>query len=229
MNGLSRIGACVVMVAVAAGAAAQTGRRTIDVNVGDRVEFERLGKRDTGTVVRIVLGAPPEVASFTVIQDSDNDRFTILVRGDNVRKLGGAANAAHVAPPARPRAPCPDRSARQGASATPELVRALIVCHLEDNSGFYAGKTVNVDVLSFRMGRVLKNRDAPVSLRYADPGATLYNATLRYNQRIYSTTEVVHFDGNEHSFVVYVDLHNRWTVGMSRVKDGAMRRTAAPR
>ena len=216
-------------MAVAAGALAQTVRRTMDVNVGDRVEFERLGKRDTGTVVRIVLGSPPEVASFTVIQDSDNDRFTILVRGDNVRKLDGPANAAHVAPPARQRAACPERDTRQGATASPDLVRALIVCHLEDNSGSYAGKTVNVDVLSFRMGRVLKNRDAPVSLRYADPGATLYNATVRYNQRIYSSSEVVHFDGNEHGFTVYVDLHNRWTVGMNRIKDGEMRRTAAPR
>ena len=61
------------------------------------------------------------------------------------------------------------------------------------------------------------------------PGATLYNATVRYNQRIYSSSEVVHFDGNEHGFTVYVDLHNRWTVGMNRIKDGEMRRTAAPR
>ncbi|MCW5648510.1 MAG: hypothetical protein KIS62_02060 [Ramlibacter sp.] len=225
----ARLMALPVLVAALSASPVLAEQRTIDVQVGDRVEFERLGKLETGTVVRIVLGAPPEVAAFTALQDRDNDRFTVLVRGHKVRKLGGAANAAHVAQPSRPRAACPSMAARQGASASPDLVRALIVCTLEDNSGFYAGKTVNVDVVSFRMGRAVKNRDAPVSLRYADANATLYNATMHYNQRVYSSTEVVHFDGVERNFTVYVDLHDRWAVGMHRVSDGQMRRTALPR
>ena len=213
-----------------ASAPAVADQRVIDVNVGDRVEFERVtGRMDRGTVVRIDQGAPPAVAAFTVIQDHDNDRYSLLVQGSKVRKLGGAGPAAHVAPPVRPRAACPSQTARQGATASPELVRSLIVCMLEDNSGVYAGKTINVDVLAFRMGKALKNRDAPVSLRYADPNATLYNATMRYNQRIYGYSDVTHFDGAEYNFTVYVDLHNRWAVGSSRIQTGEMRRTALPR
>lgn len=205
-------------------------QRTVDVNVGDRVEFERVpGKMFRGTVTRIDQGAAPAVAAFTVIQDHDNDRYSLLVQGSKVRKLDGSGPAAHTAPPARARAACPQVAARQGATASPELVRSLIVCMLEDNTGVYAGKTVNVDVRAFEMGRTLKNRDAPVSLRYAGPNATLYNAVMRYNQRIYGYSDVVHFDGAEYNFTVYVDLHNRWAVGSSRIKTGEMRRTALPR
>lgn len=222
--------AVVVMTVSFASLPAAAEQRTIDVNVGDRVEFERIaGKTFRGTITRIDQGAPPAVVAFTVIQDHDNDRYSLLVRGSKVRKLDGLGPAAHTAPPARSRAACPQVATRQGASASPDLVRALIVCMLEENSGVYAGKTVNVDVLSFRMGRTMKNRDAPVSLRYADPNATLHNATMRYNQRIYGYSDVVHFDGAEYNFTVYVDLNDRWAVGSSRIKTGEMRRTALPR
>ena len=221
------------LACVVAPAAAQEDVRSLDVKVGDRVEFERFaGRRDRGTIVRLDQGTLGAITAFTVIQDHDNDRYALLVKGSKVRKLDGAAPAAHSAPPQRPRAPCPAQEARQGASASPDLVRALVVCTLEDNSGVYAGKTINVDVLSFRMGRSIRNRDAPVSLRYADPNATLHNGTVRYNQRIYGNPprgSVTHFDGVERNFTVYVDLHNRWAVGWSRVSDGQMRTTALPR
>jgi len=205
----------------------------LDVQVGDRVEYTRMGRIERGTVRRINTGEPGRISGFTVIQDSNNDSFAVHVRFNQARKLdGAAAPAAHSAPPKRARAPCPAQQARKNASAPPELLRALVVCALEDNSGSYAGKTINVDVLSFRMGRSIRSGDAPVRLNYADPNALLHNGSVRYNQRIYADPpygSVTHFDGVERNFTVYVDLHNRWAVGWERVNDGQMRTTALPR
>lgn len=204
----------------------------MDVKVGDRLEFERFpGQRDRGTVVSIDLGAPPKVTAVTLMQDRDNQRYALtMMASRNVVKLtGAAAPATHSAMAMRPRAPCPQQAAHPDANASHELVRALIICRLEDATGVYAGRTINLDVLSFQMGRTFKNRNAPVSLRYADPNATLHNATVRYNQRIYDSTDVTHWDGVERNFTVYVDLNNRWAVGWSVINDGQMRRTALPR
>ncbi len=155
-------------------------------------------------VVAPCMASPPAMAAASVVQN-------------------------HEAPALRSRAACPQLATRQGASASPELVRSLIVCMLEDNTGVYAGKTINVDVLEFRMGRAIRNRDAPISLRYAAPNTTLYNATMRFNQRIYGSSDVVHFDDAQYNYTVYVDLHDRWAVGSSRIKSGDLRRTALPR
>lgn len=206
---------------------------TLDVQVGDRVEYTRTGRLERGTITSLNTGEPGRISGFTVIQDRDNDTFTVFVPHNTARKLEAAtAPTTHTAPPKRPRAPCPAPQARQNANASSELVRALIVCTLEDNSGSYMGKTVNVDVLSFRMGRAIRNRDAPVTLRYAAPDAVLHTASVRYNQRIYTDApfgSVTHFDDVERQFTVYVDLHDRWAVGWNRVNDGRMRTTALPR
>lgn len=216
-----------------AGAQAEAAAPTsLMVRIGDRVEWTMGGQLERGTVTGIYKkDASGAALSFYVTHDrTGRTNQYIQVWLNLPRVLPPDTPNTDVAPPMRPRAPCPDPTAPQGTRPTPAIMRALIQCHLEDNSGSRQAYTINVDITEFRVGRTLRSKDVPGSIRrYADPNAWVGNAFVRYTTRMYGSSEVSVFTGSEGPYMVYVDYNNRWVVGNGYIKQGQLTTLARPR
>lgn len=197
----------------------------IKLKPGDRIEFTRFeGKRTRGTVTEV----SPNGMSLGVLQD-DGESFHFVISEAYAPKyqvtlLGGEAgkaNPEHQAVASRPPRLCPDLSARQGQTPSNALLRTLVTCWFEDTSkgGIYAGKTVNVDILSFKVGRVFKKGN---TLAYHDPNAPITPVTVKLNHRVYNSWDVTVTKNAVYDFLVYVDYHDRWAVNPKIVKMGNM-------
>ncbi|MBL8312047.1 MAG: hypothetical protein JNL19_16620 [Burkholderiales bacterium] len=232
-----RVALIVAVVAVVtwaqhAQAQPQAAAKSLRLAVGDRVEYTVGGQQERGTVTGFYKrDASGAAESFYVVNDRTGlPNQYVIVWLNQPRKLDAAAANVHTAPPMRARAPCPSRTARQGARASAELARALIQCHLEDNSGSYAGYTVNADITEFRPGQTVRGIDMGNALvRYADPNGWVTNVFVRFDTRIYGSSGVTVFTGAEGPYMVYVDYNNRWTVGNGYIKRGEQTRLALPR
>jgi len=196
----------------------------VSLKAGDRIEFTRFeGKRTRGTVTQV----SPNGLSLSVLQD-DGERFSFVISEAyaaryQVELLSGQAgqsNPEHQSVASRPPTICPDLSPKQGQTPNKALLRTLVTCWFEDTTkgGIYAGKTINVDILDFKVGKTFKRGN---TLAYHDPNAPITPVKVKFNQRIYNSRDVTVTKGAVYNFTVYVDYHDRWAVNPEIINLGS--------